>query len=355
MSLPNHGANPQSLMRALGLPYNERSLDFSVNTNPFGPPETIKERIVELLPSLYDYPDPEALRLRQKIASIEKVEPEAILIGNGAAQLIFLLAQHFRKKRVLIIEPAFSEYRDACEANECEVTGFVLQEPWQLDPDHLRSQLEKVDVLFLCQPNNPTGSMMEPNRIERLIQLTEKTGTTLVMDEAFYDFMEHPHSFANRTSAYEHLVVLRSMTKMFAIPGARLGYAVSSPSIIANLKRHQPPWSVNGLAQEIGLLCLEETLFVQRTVQAISKERQRVKRALEELGFQVSESVVNFYLISEPKKGEMISFMTYLIQQGIIPRHTNNFAGLDGHYLRLAVKDLKSNDQLLDVVAEWRR
>lgn len=355
MSLPNHGANPKQFAEALAVKLPEQTEDFSVNTNPFGPPESV----ISLLASGLDeavsaYPDPLGTALKRAVAVANGLQPENVLLGNGAAELIFLLAAHFRGKRVGIIEPAFSEYREACEAYECEVESIVMPAPWELRLEAILPVLPAVDLIFLCSPNNPTGISYSRDTIVELLQAAGEHDLYLIVDQAFYDFCLEDVELQSLLPVHPRLILLRSLTKMYAIAGLRLGYLLAEPELVQAIARRQPPWSVNGFAQIAGMQALKEQSYVKQTVAMIAAERERISKELERLSFVVSSSTVNFYLLSEQKKQDMKELLLFLAEKGFVARHTYNFNGLDGRYIRLAVKRPEANDRLLAVLREWR-
>ncbi|WEG18285.1 threonine-phosphate decarboxylase CobD [Alkalihalophilus pseudofirmus] len=354
MSLPDHGANPKIFTKALGVAYEEGSIDFSVNTNPLGISNYANLTQSDLKDAISAYPEPHAEQLTETLAKHLKVDKSRLLAGNGAAELIFHLAHLYQGKKVLLIEPAFSEYRDACEANGCEMESIVLEDPWKIDLRQLEGRLNEVDLMFLCAPNNPTGTTYEIEEIRAILNLAAQHNTMVVIDEAFYDFQESKQTIIKEIEQCNHLIILRSMTKMYGIAGVRLGYMAASPSIIQQIRNIQPPWSVNGLAQRIGLNLLQDSLFVNETAAYIKKERLQMMTELRRMDFCVSDSVVNFYLLSEKDKRDLRPLMIFLIEHKIIPRHTYSFNGLNGRYLRLAVKTREENAALLSVLKKWR-
>ncbi|MDV2683401.1 threonine-phosphate decarboxylase CobD [Alkalihalophilus lindianensis] len=354
MSLPNHGANPKHLTKALGLTYEEDSIDFSVNTNPLGVTQAASLQIDQLQSAIQHYPEPYAETLSRALSEKLNVNDNEVIVGNGAAELIFHLAHLYQGKRVLIVEPTFSEYRDACHANHCYIDSLVLHEPWKLSITDLEGRLESFDLLFICSPNNPTGTSYSINEMKVIIECAKRNGTKVVIDEAFYDFQLSKQSILNQGVDLNDIIILRSMTKMYGIAGVRLGYLMADKVTISKIKQFQPPWSVNGLAQKIGLQILNDEPFVEMSTKYLAKERRRVKKELEQIGFCISDSVVNFYLLSEPAKQDLQPLLEFLIQHGVIPRHTYSFNGLDGAYIRLAVKKEEENNQLLDVLRMWR-
>jgi len=356
MSLPNHGANPAHFVRALGASMKEDSIDFSVNTNPYGPPKKIADSWSTYFNKIEQYPEPSSLMLRKTIAKEEQLNIDNVLIGNGAAELIYLIANLYKGKQVLLIEPTFSEYGDACRAFSCPIRTIHLQKgTWKLKLDDIVAEFSKVDILFLCHPNNPTGVKYDTSQLVSLLQEAKAHHVTVVIDEAFYDFSTEPITLAPAIKTNPNLIILRSMTKMYSIPGIRLGYMLASEQLIERIRVFQHPWSVNSLAQQIGLLCVEDKNHARATAIMVKEERERLEQELQSIGYILSSSSVNYYLLTKDGlKKEMNDFLLYLVNNGIIPRHTYNFSGLDGAYVRLAVKSQTENDRLIEVLKGWQ-
>ncbi|WP_026673204.1 threonine-phosphate decarboxylase CobD [Alkalihalobacterium bogoriense] len=357
MQLPDHGANPTYFVEALGLQMKENSIDFSVNTNPLGPPSFIKENWLSYFSEIEKYPDPKAMVLKEIIAKQNDVDLNQVVVGNGAAEIIFLLAHVFREKHVLIVEPTFSEYRQACENHFCRVDSITLspETNWALQPDMISKKLQSSDLVFICNPNNPTGVQYRKELLEKIIKEAKLANVVVVIDEAFFDFSLHQESVVPLLHQYDNLVVLRSVTKMYAIAGIRLGYALSSEKLVSSITRWQHPWNTNQLAQQIGSRCLLDLQFAKNTARYIAEERNRLKRKLVELEYSISPSSVNYYLLKEKSEDrDLLGLLTYLIEHQIIPRHTYNFQGLEGKYIRLAIKEQDENDKLLKVLESWK-
>ena len=248
MKWPLHGSNPHYLYEAAGLEQPEKIFDFSANINPLGPPHSLKEHWTEFFQGISQYPDPHAALLKARIAEREGIDEEQILIGNGGAELISLLGRELAGKRVLIVEPAFSEYEKACLVNNCQIEYFSLAEDWDLKLEVLKEKLADADALFLCNPNNPTGVYFSQNLVQQLLEECTRQNCLLIVDEAFYDFVTDYEPLVPLLKESQQLVILRSLTKMFAIPGLRLGFAMGSKERIASLASYQSHWSVNGVA-----------------------------------------------------------------------------------------------------------
>ncbi|TCP31254.1 L-threonine O-3-phosphate decarboxylase [Scopulibacillus darangshiensis] len=356
MKLPAHGANPTHLLEALGLEQTNHALDFSVNINPLGPPAILKTVWHELYQHISGYPDPNARELRDLISQETGLKSTQILAGNGAAELIQLLARFLTGSEVLVVDPTFSEYASSCKSLHCRIESFALSEKerWQLRADLILPHLQGKRALFLCHPNNPTGAIYSYSEILKLIQGAQKAGVMVIIDEAFYDFCENDITVAPLVKLYKNLIVLRSLTKMYAIAGIRLGYLLADEQVINKLKACQPQWSVNALAQSIGKMCIQDQEHRKTTVDYIAQERDRVTTRLRELDYVISDSSVNYFLFRDRKKQRLDHLIVYLIKNGVIPRHTANFITLDNQYLRFSIKMKEENDQLLAILEKWR-
>jgi len=354
LQLPSHGANPIALYKSMQLSMPDKWIDFSVNTNPYPFPAEEMPSRRKMLQWITEYPDPESYELKKLLAEKERVKPQQILIGNGASQCIYMIAQLFSGKRIAVLEPTFSEYRAAAKANGCEIVTVITSEEqnWKYDLDELTMVLKKVDALFLCHPNNPTGTVFLLEEMYTLLKTAEESGTYVIIDEAFYHFWIDSYSVLNWLEQFPKVVIVRSLTKMYHLAGVRVGYIVASEKIIWQLKKLLPPWSVNHVAQQISVRLLQMSSFFEITKQAIAEERKRVTSVFQKAGYYVSPSVVNFYLIREPQ-GKTEVLLNEMLKEGLVPRHTYNFPQLSGKYLRLAVRTREENDRLIDFLAGW--
>lgn len=355
MNWPAHGSNPQYLYEAAGLEQPGEVIDFSANINPFGPPPKFQEQWGDLFRGIEKYPDPQTTLLKKKLAGRERIEETEILIGNGGAEIISLIGRLLTGKHVMIVEPAFSEYEQACKVNNCEISYFQLSQDWKVEIELLAKKLGSVDALFFCNPNNPTGLYFNKQTIQKLLTLCKEHNCYLIVDEAFYDFVPEYDSLVPYLKSYPHFILLRSMTKMYAIPGLRLGYVMARAEIIARLSNYQPHWSVNSISMKVGEYCLEEEEYVQQTVRFIGSERERLFEFYRKNQFEVSNSKVNFYLLRDPSLDDQYLLFKYLLEKGIVPRHTFNFPGLKGRWLRFAVRTSGENQLLMEAMLEWRR
>ncbi len=331
-------------------------IDFSANINPFGPPPELNDQWQNFFQEIMVYPDPHGLQLKERIARIERTTVDNLLIGNGGAELIALVARMMAGKKVCIVEPTFSEYETACRANHCEILYHQLVEPdFSLNPHSFCSMLDEVDALFLCNPNNPTGIYYQTSTILSIIEACEKCDCLVILDEAFFDFLIDYDSLIPYINKYENLLIIRSMTKMYAIPGIRLGYLIAWPTIISKLRGLQSQWNTNTIALMTGEICLQNESFVQKTQLFISSERKRLFDFFKQSAYVFTQSEVNFYLLRDPLLDKQLLLFEFLLDRGMIPRHTMNFPGIEGRWLRFAIKGAEDNNQLMEALSIWRK
>jgi threonine-phosphate decarboxylase len=307
--------------------FNKINLDFSVNINPLGCPVDIKK--LDLKTATENYPDINCKILREKLSEKRKISFENIICGNGASDLIMRICGAFKPKKVFTLTPTFSEYERCVKLFGGEIT---------FDKND-----KNIDFAFICNPNNPTGQIVSENFV---LNFLEK-GVTVVLDECFIDFTEVP-SMLNLTEKYPNLIVLNAFTKIYAMAGLRLGYAVcSNKKTLENLHNFGATWSVSGIAQTVGIAVLDCENFIQKTQILIKKEREFMSQKISELGLKITPSVTNFMLIESE-----ISMHEKLLQMGILVRKCTNFRGLTDHFFRIGLKKRSENIQLLNAINE---
>jgi len=329
-------------------------VDFSVNTNPLGLPKGLPDIISKNIDCVLRYPDPSSEQLKRKLAAVHAVGPENIVIGNGSIELIYLVPRAFKTKRSLIITPTFSEYEFAIKSNGSMPTFFSTSEKggFKIDCGKLAERLPRCDALFLCNPNNPTGSMLCSDDVLYLSRLCRKHKGLLIIDEAFIEFTEQPKGTTIISDAVKNgsLIILRSLTKFFAIPGLRLGYAIGHKSIIGRIVKLQYPWNVNGLAQLAGEKVLADKVYMGQTRLFIAKERQYMSERLGSIkGLKVYPSSTNFILckLRNTQVKSSIELTRRLLRDGIYIRACGNFRGLNNRFFRVAVRKRDDNDRLI--------
>ncbi|MFS0690514.1 threonine-phosphate decarboxylase CobD [Sporosarcina sp. 179-K 8C2 HS] len=348
MQLPEHGANPRHVYEKLGMAPPSRILDFSENCNPAGPPRAVIEMWPDLLARLNTYPDPSGEPFLSKAADYHGVSKASVFAGNGAAEILSLIADRYRGRRAIVVHPTFSEYEATLRAKGVEIERIIASEAdgFRLPVEEVLEKVSTVSVLYLCTPNNPTGIMPEREDLLTVIRKAGEVGCEVVLDEAFIDFIDESMSFIPELNEFPHVIVVRSMTKMYAIPGIRLGYAVAHPDIIASLKTTAPHWNVNGMAAAIGAVCLGQDAYREAAIRHARTEREKMTAFLKEYGCTVTESAANFLSFKPEDTGKLYKEM---LARGIVLRHSENFLGMDGRWLRIG---MKSEAEMEEVRAE---
>jgi threonine-phosphate decarboxylase len=342
----HHGAYAATAARFLDV--SERDLlDFSQNINPLGvPPKAMEEAQRALLEEAGCYPDAGYHRLRGALASYLGVSTAKILPTNGGAEALFLAARGARcGGRALILEPTFSEYAAAARAGGLEPVRQVARrrdDGFRLDPDRL-GDLQGVSLVFLCNPNNPTGDVLGREEVLDVADRVLGSGAVLVVDEAFADFVPDISVVAETGGG---LHVTRSFTKFFGIPGLRLGCLVCEDP--GCLQLFQPSWPVNAVAAAAGIAAVEDRAFLDASVASVKRLREELLQGLGTLpGLTAFPGAANFLLVHGPE-----GLAGRLARRGILVRGCEPFLGLGPGYFRVAVRSTVENERLLAVVRE---
>lgn len=332
-------------------------LDFSSNMNPFGPPEVVGEIVQSGWREISRYPDPAVRELRRKLADKYDIEPESILVGNGAAELIDLAIRVLGPGATGIARPSFTEYEEAVVKIGGATVDIPLHAESGFSPQEqeIREAVRRTDLLALGHPNNPTGQLLDPE----LMRALAREGVPLLLDEAFMDFVpdERAFSLLRDASRTPHVHVLRSMTKFYAIPGIRLGFIVSHPNSVRRLRERQVPWSVNYFAQRIGAAVLDDIEYEERTHRWLAEESVWLRAELGRLGLTVFPGRVNYVLFALPQRNPDRPLRVQEVQRrmgerGILIRDASRFQGLDDRYVRVAIKLRGENERLVQALEE---
>lgn len=350
----DHGGSVFALARSLGIA-PEELLDFSASINPLGPVPGVREAVCSCFQRVLHYPDRESFELRRKLAEMHCVGINNLVVANGSTELIYLLPRLLPGARGLVIAPAFSEYAQALKRAGWQTEHLLLSpvDNFDLSLGKLSEKLaEGFDLLFLCNPANPTGALLPLSLIKEILRLCRRSRTFLVLDEAFMDFCEG-ESAKGLLAESGGGIVLRSMTKFFAIPGLRLGYAVGHADVIRLCRENLEPWSVNTPAQIAGVASLVDSDYRERTVRYVSTERDALARGLAELpGLTPFRSVANYLLVEMRNGHNAAELRNRLLEKRILIRDCSNFNGLDGRFFRVAVRTGEENSFLLVALAE---
>lgn len=352
VSKVSHGGNIWEASERYGFP-TSRILDFSANINFLGPSPRVVETLRDALSDIVHYPDPHARPFQREVARYMGVDEEHVLAGNGATEIIHLLGCLPGLRCALIPSPTFSEYGFAMKRAGVEVRCLALRERdgFTLRAGEIIHNLEGVDVLFLCNPNNPTGRLIDEVELDELVEFCEHKGIRIVLDESFIDFVPdgRRRSFAPRVGRYKELVVVFSLTKFFAIPGIRLGCGLGRQELIHFLKGKKPPWSVNSLAQVAGIAALRDREYILASTKAVALERAFLYGRLRSISkLKVYPSSANFLLMRLlAREWDSRRLARVLARKGILVRDCSNFEFLGRRFIRVAVRSRKENLRLL--------
>lgn len=347
-----HGGDVFGWARSAGVGRDD-IIDFSASINPLGTPREVLRTIRARLHDIEHYPDPDSTALRDRLSATFDLDPSVIVCGNGCTELIYLLPRALSLGRILIAQPTFNEYERACAMARpgCAVVPYPLQarNDFDIDPAAVLREAAgaKADAVFLCNPNNPTGRTVEMDTLKEAAALAADQRIYLIIDESFIEFTT-AGSAIGLTGRNPYLVVLRSMTKFYALPGLRLGWGVFPARVARALNTIREPWSVNTLAQAAGVAALSLTVHRERTQAFLTKEKRRLERGFKTLGIDYIPSLTNYYLL---RSRHCPHILRGLKEQNILVRDCSNFRGLDKNYVRVAVRKRKDNDILLERMA----
>jgi threonine-phosphate decarboxylase len=347
-----HGGNVHAWARERG---SELAgvLDYSANINPLGLADSIREAVTKSVSQVIHYPDVQAVMLKAAISSYYQVASEYITAGNGAVELLYVLTHTLRPKKVLIPAPAFSEYERAARAAGAEIEYAYLspENNFAVDVSTLCSRLNGVDMVFIGNPNNPTGTLLTASQLEHLLAAASQAGIIVVVDESFMDFIPGAWEYTCRPllKQYDNLVILHSLTKFYAIPGLRLGFALTQPALAARLHAAKDPWNVNSLAQAAGVAALADKHYQDKSRAVIHAEKNILFASLKALpGINPYLPSVNYILINTGQTGHSAARLCQtMAERNILIRDCSNYPGLSPYYIRVAVKLNEQNKILL--------
>ncbi len=342
MAKKEHGGNLYKIRKKAA---QVNLIDFSANINPLGPPDWLRSIISREVENIAHYPDPDCTDFINVVADYHQIKPEMLLSGNGTSELLYYLLQIIKCTRVVIPVPSYIDYSHAAIIAKKNIEKFYLveEENFNVSFSELDKELKCGDCLILGLPNNPTGVLPDLELLKELI--TTRNDITFILDEAFLGFCEGKKSLAGFA---DNVITLNSMTKLFAIPGIRLGYCSAKEDIIAGLKEVIPAWSVNHFAQKIGIQAFQSKEYKKRSVAKVNELRLELYQSLIKYDqFVVYQSSVNYHLCKLVNGSTAKKLKDELLKKGLIIRVCDNYDGLDETFFRIAVKSKKENDQLL--------
>ena len=342
-----HGGDIFSLAEELDCEDGE-ILDFSVNINPLGLSPKVRQALIEQIDLSIRYPDPLCRKLVNALSNTYGVEKERILCGNGAADLIFRLAYVCRPKRALVLAPTFAEYAQALEQVDCKMEHYILKEEntFNIQEDFLSYLTPDIDMVWLCNPNNPTGQVTSKAFLLKVLQKCEDLDIKLVVDECFMEFVKEAvdYSLIGEIENFKCLVILKAFTKFYAMAGLRLGYGFfGDKELKERVEKAAQPWAVSGLAQLAGVVAYEE-----ETKRIIQEEMLYMKESLISLGFICYPSCANYLLFKSP----IVGLKEKLMKKGILIRHCANYKGLNEDFYRIGIKNHEQNEVLIKTLKQ---
>lgn len=324
-------------------------IDFSSNINPLGPPGSVLRLYQDSAADLSRYPDPGARPFVQKIAETFSLSPSGVIAGNGSMEILSLAVRALKPPRALIVEPCFSEYRQLLEKQGCRVVSIPLdpEDDFKFPLDFLVSQVPGVKLLILGHPNNPTGTGFTREEMSFLLEHTRRARVFVIADEAFADWSPEISMIPEVQKG--GLLVVRSLTKFFALAGIRSGFALGMDDLIQKMKSEQGPWSCNRLAQILSAAALEDLDFQAKTRDWFRDEREWLKTSLESFReFKIFPSRANFFLVQSKRPVEALS--DFLGRQGIYIRRVKEIAGSEDSFFRVAVRTREDNQRLIEAL-----
>lgn len=366
-----HGGQVHQIARALGRPVDS-FIDFSASINPFGPPTTVLNAMQQALPACGHYPDPTAEDLRTRLAKEHGISSDSIALGNGSSELIRILPRALSLCQGYVAGPTFMEYEASLHIAGARCTYVLATSAEKYAPplgqlsllvDGIRSgsqtdafsNEESFTAVFVCNPNSPTGRVVSARSLRTLYRQIEQAGLWMVVDEAFIDFCPS-HSIIKEISNARRLLILRSFTKFYGMPGIRLGYLVGAPETVSKIRRLLPPWSVSQFAQEAGVAALDDVKYRLRSVKFIQQERQRFMMRLRGVpGLRIIPASANFVMVELPSKCVTAYLVSQLARQGILVRDCQTFSGMTQPALRLAIRYPRENNRVIHALKKALR
>lgn len=328
---------------------NPVRLDFSASINPIGTPASVIDTLSRELKKPDHYPDPYCREAVRAISMYEKVDQDQIIIGNGAAELIYTWCNAVQPKKAMIVIPAFSEYERALKNQNTEIVHHLLSEADDFLPDGsvlTAVSAHRPDALFLCDPNNPTGRAMPDDLLDEILTLCDRLDTRVFLDECFYDLTGRSQNIRKLLTDHPRLFILKALTKTFALAGLRIGYGLTADSgLLRRMSGAVQPWNVSTLAQKAAAAALQERMYLDISVGLIRNERNYLSEELGASGFHVCPSEANFLLFQAP-----VQLGSLLMKEGIAVRDCKNFAGLGPGWFRIAVRGNRENETLIAVI-----
>lgn len=351
-----HGGNIKHLAKLCDCAVDE-IIDMSSNLNPLGPPETIEKFIIDNLVKIRSLPEPDAAAMRKGFARFHGLDDKSVVAGNGTTWFIYTIPIALGAGKVLIAGPTYSDYQDACLMHNIDFEHCLADDlnGFYPDIDEISKGARQADAVFICNPNNPTGSLIPKEKLIYLLKKHEKT--VFIIDESYLPFVDQADqiSLVTDSDEYKNLIVLSSMSKIFRIPGLRTGFLSSEQKIVEKIMTYYQPWSVNSLAQAVieHIFDQPERIkpFYQKTRDYIRTEKQLFIERLKNIqGLHLFDSSAYFILARLTGRVRSKQFCERIGRHRILIRDCSNFSGLSDQYVRFSLKERKINERLADLV-----
>ena len=327
---------------------NKVNIDFSVNVNPLGVPSNVRHAMTEAIENVSKYPDIRCDSLKEACAKQLGIKKEYLIFGNGSSELYMAIANTLKPQKVIIPVPSFFGYEYAF-FNVSEDMIFYLmraEDDYKLTKEFIK-KLNDIDCIILANPNNPTGAPIEKSLLIDILNACSEKNIKVILDECFIEFTDE-ESMIGLIDKYPNLIIVRSFTKIYAIPSVRLGYSICSDELLNDsIRNHLPEWNVSGIAENAGIECTKCSSYIADTKEYVKKEREYLSEELRKLGIRIFDSAANYiFLYSEKPLYDL------LLKQGILIRDCSNYRGLGVGYFRIAVK---THDDNLKLINELKR
>ena len=350
-----HGIDLEKIEAIYGIK-KEEITSFSANVNPLGISPMLREQLADKIDAISSYPDREYTSLRKCIAEYCGTEYENIIVGNGSTELISLFIQVQHPKKTMIIGPTYSEYERSVslEGGSCLYYPLKEEDDFTLNTEHFLQKLnETIDLLIICNPNNPTSSAIGRKDMRKILDACMEYGIFLMIDETYVEFANNYNEVnaVPLTSYYNNLIILRGTSKFFAAPGLRLGYAITgNKDLIDYINTHKNPWMINSLAVVAGEIMFKDQDYIQKTRHLISTERDRMFQKLaSHPDFKPYPASANFILVRLLKDSLTSEYLfDKAIRQKMMIRDCSTFPFLDNSYIRFCIMSPEMNDKLLE-------
>ncbi len=331
---------------------NKVNMDYSVNLNPLGAQEVVLSAVRESIKKASEYPDLEQDEVREVLADSVGLGKEYIYAGNGASELLMSISRTINSKETLLFEPVYSGYEYVLDSTikRCELKE---EEGFLLTSSKLDFINENIDLIFICDPVNPTGKNVDDSIFIKLIDKAKNVGAYVCIDESFLLMSEKADrnretNIIELVKRYDNLIIIRSLTKLLALPGIRMGYIISAPQNIERIRKNLPEWNLSVMSEaaiKAGIRLIDETDFIQRTISLVREERAFLTRNLQALGLKVFDSDTSFIFFKGPE-----TLCKDLLEKKVLIRDCSDFAGLKKGFYRIAVKTHAENQRFIELL-----